>query len=325
MLPEQDWVRDFDKDPGVKVHCKLARVIMQPFQVAMPSVSVIIPVYNSVDTLPRALDSVLAQSRAADEIVVIDDGSTDHTPDIMQLRYPGVHYYYREHRGTGAALNTGIRKTRGNWIAFLDACSEWLPNKLELQLGIANHDRGCRVVYGTERTIREGGQASFADTTKGPQGMIFDLCLSAPVISLSTAMIHRTALDQLGGFDESPSLCSEYDFWLRLCSAYPVACIDAPAVNRFDNPGDGKSGAGENMQLRQVRSLVNIIDSGTLTAPQEAVARKALNEKCSAIISDATRYKRWHELAYHQSIIDRLGNADDSEPGMDEYEHSGKH
>lgn len=291
----------------------------------MSSVSVIIPVYNDVDTLPRALDSVLAQTRAADEIVVIDDGSTDHTPDIMQLRYPRVHYYYREHRGIGAALNTGIRKSRGNWIAFLDAGNEWLPDKLEQQLGHAQHDRGCRMVYGAERTIDEGGQTSFADTATGPQGMIFDHCLTRSAISLSTAMIHRSTLERLGGFDESPSVCSEYDLWLRLCSSYPVACIDAVVANNFDKTGSGKPGPGANVLLQHVRSLVNIIDSGTLTAPQETIAREVLTEKCSAIIADATRHKRWHELAYHQSIIDRLGNHDDSEPGLDEYEHADNH
>lgn len=99
-----------------------------------PMVSVIIPAYNSAGVLPEALDSVLAQSRPADEIIVVDDGSTDHTRAVCLGYGQRIRYLRQGNQRASVARNTGIAAARGNWLAFLDADDRWAPEKLERQL-----------------------------------------------------------------------------------------------------------------------------------------------------------------------------------------------
>ena len=96
------------------------------------SVTVIIPAYNRRHLISRSLDSVLTQTHPANEIIVVDDGSTDDTKSLVLDRYPGVNYIYQDNRGVSAARNTGIDKAKSEWLAFLDSDDEWLPRKLEL-------------------------------------------------------------------------------------------------------------------------------------------------------------------------------------------------
>ena len=97
-------------------------------------ISVIIPSYNRNKLLKRALDSVLAQTRPADEIIVVDDGSSDGTDIMLKQQFPLVNYLRTENRGVSAARNVGIQHARGDWIALLDSDDEWLPKKIEIQL-----------------------------------------------------------------------------------------------------------------------------------------------------------------------------------------------
>ena len=100
------------------------------------SISVVIPAYNSAAQLARALDSVLAQTRPAEEILVVDDGSTDATAEVARSYGDAVRLIAQANAGAAAARNAGIRAARGTWIAFLDADDEWLPDRLALQTDI---------------------------------------------------------------------------------------------------------------------------------------------------------------------------------------------
>ena len=97
------------------------------------SVSVVIPAYNAAEHITRAIDSVLAQTRRADEIIVIDDGSADNTADIVKRYGAELKYIYQDNAGAGQARNAGIDAAKSEWIAFLDADDEWLTDKLQLQ------------------------------------------------------------------------------------------------------------------------------------------------------------------------------------------------
>ncbi|MGD9255575.1 MAG: glycosyltransferase family A protein, partial [Chromatiales bacterium] len=106
------------------------------------TISVIIPTCNRVETLPRALDSVLAQTLSVDEVIVVDDGSTDGTADLVRASYPQVRLLQQPNRGVSAARNRGIRKATGDWIAFLDSDDRWLPAKLEAQFRLIEQHPG---------------------------------------------------------------------------------------------------------------------------------------------------------------------------------------
>ncbi|MCD6393437.1 MAG: glycosyltransferase family 2 protein, partial [Planctomycetes bacterium] len=98
------------------------------------TISVVIPAFNAEEYIGRAIDSVLAQTRQPDEIIVVDDGSTDNTAEVIKPYSPKVHYIHQENGGASVARNTGIEAATGQWLAFLDADDEWLPEKLSMQI-----------------------------------------------------------------------------------------------------------------------------------------------------------------------------------------------
>ena len=110
-------------------------------------VSVIIPSYNAAKYLPEALESILNQTRKADEIILIDDGSTDNTEQLISS-YPEVIYFKQENSGTAAALNEGIKKSSGDILAFLDADDIWMPDKINLQLNALQQNPAIDMIFG---------------------------------------------------------------------------------------------------------------------------------------------------------------------------------
>jgi len=110
-------------------------------------VSVIIPAYNGAAFLPEAIDSVLAQDYEPLEILVVDDGSTDDTHDVLRPYAPRIRYFYQENRGPSAARNLGIERARGDLIAFLDADDRWLPGKLAAQVAALGTQSAAALVH----------------------------------------------------------------------------------------------------------------------------------------------------------------------------------
>ncbi|MBN1764437.1 MAG: glycosyltransferase family 2 protein, partial [Sedimentisphaerales bacterium] len=116
------------------------------------NVSVVIPAYNAEGTVGRAVESVLQQTREADEIIVIDDGSNDGTAATLQKYGEPVRYIYQNNAGPGAARNNGIKAAQYEWVAFLDADDEWLPDKLQLQMDVLQ--RNDHLVWACGNLIR---------------------------------------------------------------------------------------------------------------------------------------------------------------------------
>ena len=120
------------------------------------SVSVVIPTFNRQKVLPRAVMSVLHQSHRAAEVVVVDDGSTDGTAELIAARFGSVEILRQDNRGVSAARNAGIRATRGDWVAFLDSDDEWKPDKLERQLAALESEPGFKICHSDEIWVRHG-------------------------------------------------------------------------------------------------------------------------------------------------------------------------
>lgn len=139
-------------------------------------ISVIIPAFNRGHTLPRALDSVRAQTRAADEILIVDDGSTDNTAEVLTA-FPRVHCIRQENRGVSAARNTGIRAATGDWLAFLDSDDEWRPRKLELQVHALSSSPESRIVHCDEIWVRNGRRVNPGIRHRKRGGQLFRHCL----------------------------------------------------------------------------------------------------------------------------------------------------
>ncbi|WP_324667972.1 glycosyltransferase family 2 protein [Geochorda subterranea] len=185
-----------------------------------PLVSVIIPTYNNAHVLPRAIRSVLAQTYSNWELIVVDDGSSDNTAEVMgQFEDPRIRYIRHDNpgMGPGAARNTGLRLAQGDYVAFLDSDDEWLPEKLEAQLGVFKRaSERVGVVYCGVLRVYDG--TGFRRThIPRVRGMALQDALALEVgCTPSTTMVRRAYLSQVGLFDESLMTGEDLDMWLRL-------------------------------------------------------------------------------------------------------------
>ncbi len=189
-----------------------------------PTVSVVIPTYNRTHAVGRAIRSVLNQTYQNFEIIVIDDGSTDTTPEVVAgFHDPRLRYVrYAENRGGGPARNAGIEVARGKYIAFLDSDDEWLPAKLEKQVELLQRaEPFVGVVYTAFAIVDENGQIT-AGSVPEHRGWILDELYGANVVrgGGSSAVVKRECFLHVRPFDPAMPSCQDWDLWIRLAKYY---------------------------------------------------------------------------------------------------------
>lgn len=186
------------------------------------TVSIIIPAYNAARYIPRALRSVLSQTYPHLEVVVVDDGSTDDTADVVRgIGDDRVRYLYQANTGQGAARNHGIRASRGEYLAFLDADDIYLPQKAERQVELLSCQDHYSVVYCNMLHFdSQRPWVGYKKRTAYRSGNLLPELLRTSLINLNTVMMTRKVLAQVGGFAERGRYYSEdWDLWLRLTLA----------------------------------------------------------------------------------------------------------
>jgi len=197
---------------------------MRTVHESSPRVSVVVPTHNRAEFLPRAIGSILAQTFSNFELLVVDDGSTDRTADVVRgFNDPRIRLLHLGGRcGAGRARNVGIEASRGEWVAFLDSDDEWLPLKLELQMARVGQSDvpNAEVVY-CERYQDYGPAKRISPSLPSlPEGDILDDFFKSPIpTTTSVFMVRRSSLLEIGGFDESLPSYQDLDLWLRLAGA----------------------------------------------------------------------------------------------------------
>lgn len=254
--------------------------------VTMPRISLIIPTHDRAHILPRALDSALAQTRPADEIIVIDNGSTDGTAELIHARYPQVRYVHQANRGVSAARNHGIRAASGDWIALLDSDDAWQPRKLERQLATLPQD--ARIAHCDEIWIRNGARVNPMRKHAKKGGRIYRHCLSLCAISPSAVLIRREVFEQVGLFDESLPACEDYDLWLRITVRWPVHYLDEPLVIKHGGHADQLSRRHPAMDRFRVRALEKMLVDNVLNEADRQATLATLVDKL-AILEQGAR------------------------------------
>jgi glycosyltransferase involved in cell wall biosynthesis len=196
----------------------------------MPKVSVIIPAYNCQSFIAETVESILAQTYPDYEIIVVDDGSTDNTRDVLQRYEDRVRYVYQENSGVGAARNRGLSLARGEYIAFLDHDDLWLPEKLETQMKILETRPEVGLVYSNCYHIDEAGTilGRYFDHIKPARGMVFHQLFMTNFIPLLTVLVRKAVLDQVGTFRIGWSISEDYDLLLRVARKFILDYVETP-------------------------------------------------------------------------------------------------
>ncbi len=265
-------------------------------------VSVVIPSFNRAASLPRALDSVLAQTRPADEIIVVDDGSSDGSAELLATRYAGITCLRQPNQGVSAARNLGIQHASGDWIAFLDSDDTWLPDKLQAQLDMLEQSANCPLCHTEEIWIRNGTRVNAMKKHAKRGGWIYPHCLPLCVISPSSALIRRNILLDAGGFDTRLPACEDYDLWLRLCSRYPVAYVDQPKITKYGGHADQLSRAHWGMDRFRIQALQRALREYPLSDADRDATRAMLLKKTRILIQGALKRGNQTRAVAYQRI-----------------------
>jgi len=209
----------------------------------VPQVSVILPIYNRGHLIKRAILSVLNQSSRELELIVVDDGSTEDIEMIVESLDDGRIKYIRHetNRGAGAARNTGIRASCGEYIAFQDSDDEWFLEKLERQIkAFKGAGRDTGIVYADMLRIGEDGKSYYWTSPTVMAGCIVNrktLDYQVAGLGIQSAMIKRECFDKIGLFDESFPRFIDLEFFIRLSKAYEFYHIREPLCRYYSTEG----------------------------------------------------------------------------------------
>lgn len=202
-----------------------------------PTVSVIIPTYNRAHLLPRAIESVLNQTYQVFEVIIIDDGSTDKTREVVKsFTTPNIKYIkFEKNKGAAAARNIGINVARGEFIAFQDSDNEWCREKLTKQVELFK-DTPSRlgVIYSGIWRIKNNKKNYVpSDKISKTEGNIYEMILMGNFIDLSAAIVKKECFSEVGLFDESLPCLQDWELWIRISKRYDFKYLKEPLVNAY--------------------------------------------------------------------------------------------
>lgn len=276
----------------------------------MLRISVIIPSYNRAHTLARAIRSVMEQ-QPVHEIIVVDDGSSDDTQQLLSQQFPDVTYLYQANQGVSAARNNGIAQATGDWIALLDSDDEWLPHKLA-RLGAAlQQNPGHHIIHSDEIWIRQGRRVNAMHKHRKSGGRLYQQCLPLCVISPSAVMLSRSLLDDVGLFNRALPVCEDYEMWLRICHQYPVLYVDEPLIIKYGGHQDQLSRQLWGMDRFRVQALERCLTTLTLSPEDRAATIVILLKKLDILIKGAAKRGRTGDVALYQQIKNRYSSRHD--------------
>lgn len=273
-------------------------------------VSVIIPTYNRAELLKRALNSVAHQSFKDFEVIVVDDGSTDNTADVVEkykAHFPLLYIMQNrqgERRGVAAMRNSGARLAQGQWLAFLDSDDEWVPDKLKLQIQYAQENPQYSLIHSEESWIRNGVKVNVPQKYKKYGGDIFLKCLPVCAISPSTVLIKKDFFQSLGGFNESYEVCEDYHLWLKITRQNPVGFVNEALTIKYGGHSDQLSQTRA-MDYYRVKALDEILREVLPVKAWKEEVLKVLHEKCEILLQGYEKHKNVEAKAEIQRIKDK--------------------
>lgn len=190
------------------------------------------PTYNRKDYLRETLDSIFAQTYKDYEVVVVDDGSTDGTEEMLNHGDYPVRYYWQKNTGDAATRNKLIKLARGEFITFIDSDDLLIPDAVERMIEVMKTEGGEVIVYGPYIRIDQNGHPYGSCKRKLYSGNITRYLFQNILVHSCGSMFPKKALEIANGFDTSLPVCSDYDLWLRLSLEYRFIALTGPTFKR---------------------------------------------------------------------------------------------
>ena len=271
----------------------------------MFNISIIIPTYNRKSFLIHAINSVLNQTYQNLELIIIDDGSSDKTENIIKKKYPKIKFYKQKNKGVSAARNKGIKMASCKWIAFLDSDDRWHPRKLENQINyLLTHPR-YKICHTDEIWIRKGIRINQHKKHKKHGGHIFDKCLDLCRISPSSVIIHKDIFNKVGLFNEKLPVCEDYDLWLRIAEKFPVLYLDEKLTIKYGGHLNQLSKKYWGMDRFRIIALENIIKKNFLLKKNKLLVKKILKKKINIYLQGLKKRNKKKEIIYYENKVKR--------------------
>jgi glycosyltransferase involved in cell wall biosynthesis len=259
-------------------------------------ISVVIPTFNRGHIVARAIKSVLQQTFKPLEIIVVDDGSTDNTTEVLKSYDAKIKIIHQKNRGVSAARNAGITMASAEWIALLDSDDEWLPDKLSNHKIFLEKHKEYDIFQCEEIWVRNGRRVNPRNKHKKYGGHIFEKCLPLCIISPSAVIFKKALWQEMNGFDETFPVCEDYDMWLRVSSKYPVGLDSTAAVIKYGGHKDQLSKSYPVMDSYRVKALEKQIQSGKLNKKQIVQVLQEAIKKTKIILNGAQKRSQQIDL-----------------------------
>jgi glycosyltransferase involved in cell wall biosynthesis len=281
-------------------------------------IAVIIPTYNRADLLPETLDSILAQTHSAAEVVVVDDGSTDDTESIVRVYGTRVRYVRIKNSGEAVARNAGVAASSAEWIAFCDSDDIWTPEKLELQAELCSRRSAVQQCFTNFRVVTDGVWSTDSKFDSSPPGyweiphedvsedllvlntdMIPSLMRHQPIFP-STQMMKRSVFESIGRWNEPLGRVrsGDLDFHLRFAARPPIGVVKSPVVGIRKHEGNFSGDAYVTL-LGELQVLDYVLAHHSAARKHEAAILESIERRkmCAAVLAfEAGNFQKMREL-----------------------------
>ena len=267
----------------------------------MSTVSVVIPTFNREGFIEQCVVSALQQSKKPDEVIVVDDGSSDKTWDVLRTlgfsdskeERNSLRYIFQRNKGVSAARNLGIKASKFRYIAFLDSDDLWLEKKLEKQISsLESQSIRYRLSHTNEIWVRNGVRVNAHLKHEKNGGDIFIQCLKLCCISPSSSLVDRSVFDDFGFFDENLPACEDYDFWLRFCAFEDVHFVNEHLLIKNGGHDQQLSKKHWGMDRFRVTALENLLKNESLSEFKRKETIKELIFKLQVLIDGGRKRKK---------------------------------
>lgn len=274
----------------------------------MPTVSICIPTYNRKDYLKETLESIFAQSYKDYEVVIVDDGSTDGTEEMLKKTAYPARYYWQKNAGEGAARNRLIELAGGKFITFIDSDDLLMPDAVEKMAAVMQREAGPVIVYGPYLRIDQYGNIIGKSKRKLYSGFVTKYLFQDVFVHSCGSMFPKKAIVEAGGFDESLRVCSPYILLLRLSLKYRFIALVEPTFKRRRH-GDNISAISKANRLTELKVLEGFYyQGGGRCVIPEKLAMRRLSEETYRVGKCALKEGEHQEAKtyFHTSLSYRL-------------------